>query len=191
MARDGFAQHERAGQQRPYAPSLRETVPVRLCGPGRDVVRTTTGVQLRGPERSEGHVSCNIRVMLRPPFSPVRILVVKCCRRWRQLPAPRPVSLSRVFLRPKERQIASPASRRQVRLISANTHDNVRCHSGSGVGGPQLNHEWNAARLSEKSPPSTSAAIADHHARRFTTDGLLTCDGPTEMACLNSDEQDG
>jgi len=33
----------------------------RLNGSG---VRPTTGVQLRGPERSEGHVSCNVRVGL-------------------------------------------------------------------------------------------------------------------------------
>jgi hypothetical protein len=29
-------------------------------------VRPTTGVQLRGPERSEGHVSCNGRVRQQP-----------------------------------------------------------------------------------------------------------------------------
>jgi hypothetical protein len=45
------------------AASLSETFSPLLADLVDDVVRTTTGVKLRGPERSEGHVSFNFRVM--------------------------------------------------------------------------------------------------------------------------------
>ena len=78
-----------------------------------------------------------------------------------------------VFPRTRRTLNTTPASSRQVKPTRAKIHDNVRCHSGSGLGGPQLNHEWNAARLNEQSPPSTSDKVEIQRATRRATTNLF------------------